>query len=67
MVSVPLLTGSDVIGVFNAVASAPDAFDPAETSYLMSLGGILSVAVNVWFDREAEPPSVDPSDSVGTV
>lgn len=57
MVSVPLLGGDSVIGVFNAIASKPAVFDPAERSYLLSLGGVLSVAVNVWLEREE--PGVD--------
>jgi GAF domain-containing protein len=52
MVSVPLRIGTEITGVFNAVASKPDVFDPAERSYLLSLGGVLSVAVNVWLNRD---------------
>jgi hypothetical protein len=52
MASVPLRRGDTVIGVFNCVASLPNVFDPAERSYLTSLGAILSVAVNVWLERE---------------
>jgi hypothetical protein len=52
MVSIPLRRGDAVIGVFNCVASLPNAFDTAERSYLTSLGSVLSVAVNVWLERE---------------
>jgi GAF domain-containing protein len=57
MVSVPLLRGDQVIGVLNAIASKPGVFDPAEESYLLSLGGVLSVAVNVWLEQ-SEPDAV---------
>lgn len=52
MVSVPLRRGDSVIGVFNTVSSEANSFDPAEHSYLMALGGILSVAVNVWLGQQ---------------
>jgi GAF domain-containing protein len=55
MVSVPLRSGDRVVGVFNAVASESNVFDPAEHSYLAALGGILNVAVGVWLDRQ--PPA----------
>jgi hypothetical protein len=52
MISMPLRRGETPIGVFNAVAAIPDAFDPAEAGYLESLGSIISVAVSVHLDRE---------------
>lgn len=52
MVSIPLHRGKDVIGVFNAIASEPGAFDPAEMRYLASLGSVISVAVSIHLERE---------------
>lgn len=52
MVSIPLHRGIEVIGVFNAIASEPGAFDPAEVRYLASLGSVISVAVSVHLERE---------------
>lgn len=54
MVSIPLRRGEDVIGVFNVISSEPEAFDPAETRYLASLGSVISVAVSVFLERESE-------------
>lgn len=52
MISIPLRRGEDIIGVFNVIASEPEAFDPAEAQYLASLGSIISVAVSVSLERE---------------
>lgn len=52
MISIPLRRGESVIGVFNAIAAEPNAFDPAEERYLASLGSIISVAVSVWLDQQ---------------
>ena len=51
MISIPLRRGEDIIGVFNVIASEPEAFDPAEAQYLASLGSIISVAVSVSLER----------------
>ncbi len=50
MLSLPIRRGDEVLGVFNAVSSEPDAFDPTEETYLVSLGGVIAVAVNVWLE-----------------
>jgi hypothetical protein len=52
MISIPLRRADEVVGVFNAIAAQPGAFDPAEERYLVSLGSIISVAVSVWLDQE---------------
>lgn len=54
MVSIPLRQAENVVGVFNAIAAEPGAFDPTEKRYLESLGSIISVAVSVWLEQEQE-------------
>jgi hypothetical protein len=47
MVSVPIKVGDDVYAVFNAIATNPSAFDPAEVTYIAALGTIVEVAIGV--------------------
>ena len=54
MLSLPIRRGDEVLGVFNAVSSEPGAFDPAEDTYLTSLGGVIAVAVNVWLSEGSD-------------
>ncbi len=68
LASIPILEGEEVVGVFNAVSSERDAFDDAEQKFLLSLAGILAVAIGFWrrggWDRPdrgltAHPSSLD--------
>jgi GAF domain-containing protein len=52
MISLPLRWGDRIVGVFNAISSEPNAFDPAEQKYIDSLCSVVSVAVGVQLDRE---------------
>lgn len=54
MMSLPLRRGGEVVGVFNVVSSEPDAFDPAEQTYVTSLAGVIAVAVGVFLKDQAE-------------
>jgi GAF domain-containing protein len=54
LISLPLRRGDEVVGVFNVVSSEPDAFDPAEDTYIASLAGVTAVAVGVFLKDEAE-------------
>jgi putative methionine-R-sulfoxide reductase with GAF domain len=54
MISLPLRWGDRVVGVFNVVSSEPHAFDPAEETYIESLGGVIAVAVGVDLARATE-------------
>jgi GAF domain-containing protein len=54
MLSVPVLIGDEVVGVFNVIAARPNAFDPAEERYVASIGGAINIAVGYW-SREDEP------------
>jgi hypothetical protein len=47
MLSLPVRRGDQTVGVFNVVSSEPFAFDPAEETYIASLGAVISVAVGV--------------------
>jgi putative methionine-R-sulfoxide reductase with GAF domain len=48
MVSIPIRKGDDILGVFDAVSSEEDAFDRTEQRFLVSLAGVIAVAVSVW-------------------
>lgn len=48
LVSIPIRRGNEILGVFNAVSSEPQAFDQAEITFLRSLAGVIGVAVGVW-------------------
>lgn len=48
MLSLPIRRGDETLGVFNVISSEPYAFDPAEETYIASLGAVISVAVGVW-------------------
>jgi GAF domain-containing protein len=48
LASIPILNRDLVLGVFNAISSEKDAFDDAEQKFLLSLAGIIAVAVSVW-------------------
>lgn len=48
MLSLPVLFGEDVVGVFNVIAARPHVFDPAEERYVASLGGAINIAVGYW-------------------
>jgi len=51
MLSLPVRSGAQTVGVFNVVSSAPEAFDPAEELYITSLGALISLAVGVLLER----------------
>jgi hypothetical protein len=60
MISRPLRRGDDIVGVFNVVSSEPNAFDPAEETYIASLGAVIAVAVGVFLkEHEARPGGSD--------
>jgi transcriptional regulator with GAF, ATPase, and Fis domain len=44
MVSIPILMGDETRGVFNTLTEREGAFDPADISYLTSLGSIIQLA-----------------------
>lgn len=44
MVSIPILMGDETHGVFNSVTDRENAFDPADISYLTSLGAVIQLA-----------------------
>jgi len=44
MVSIPILMGDQTLGVFNILTDRESAFDPADISYLTSLGSIIQLA-----------------------
>jgi len=48
LVSIPILEGDEILGVFNAISSEKEAFDDAEQTFLASLAGVIAVAVSVW-------------------
>ena len=52
LASIPILSGDRVLGVFNAVSAERDAFDDTEQKFLLSLAGIIAVAVSVWSEGE---------------
>lgn len=54
MISLPVRYGDRVLGVFNVVSSEPDALDPAEETYIKSLGAVLSLAVGVHLKAHME-------------
>lgn len=45
MVSVPIVIRQELTAVFNTTAPDPDAFDPADITYIAALGGIIEVAL----------------------
>ncbi|HYV16635.1 MAG TPA: GAF domain-containing protein [Conexibacter sp.] len=47
LLSLPLRWGDQTLGVFNVVSSESHAFDPAEETYITSLGAVISVAVGI--------------------
>ena len=51
MLSLPLWSGDETVGVLNVVASIPDTFDAAELAYVRSLASVVSVALNVHLQK----------------
>jgi GAF domain len=47
LVSIPILIGDRVVGVFNVVTEEADAFNVADVNYLTSLGAVIQTAVGV--------------------
>lgn len=47
MVSIPIREGAEVLGVFDAVSSEKEAFDRTEQTFLVSLAGVIAVAISV--------------------
>jgi hypothetical protein len=62
MISLPILSGDDVLGVFNVISAEASAFDPAEERYIASLGGAINVAVGLWL-KEIDEPADDSDQS----
>jgi GAF domain-containing protein len=56
MISMPILSGDDVVGVFNVISAEPYAFDPAEERYIASLGGVINVAVGLLIKNSPDAP-----------
>jgi putative methionine-R-sulfoxide reductase with GAF domain len=54
MVSLPIRSGDDILGVFNVISAEPYAFDPAEERYIASLGGVINVAVGIMLSDSYE-------------
>jgi GAF domain-containing protein len=59
LISLPLRRGAEVVGVFNVVSSEPNAFDPAEDTYIASLAGVVAVAVGVFLKDQAQASGSD--------
>jgi GAF domain len=57
MISLPVRRGDETVGVFNVVSSEPHAFDPAEETYIASLGAVVSVAVGVFVKEHLDGSS----------
>lgn len=55
MISIPIRRGEQTLGVFNAVSSQSEAFEEADRTFLLSLAGVIAVAVGVWLG-EVNPP-----------
>jgi GAF domain-containing protein len=56
MISLPILAGDEILGVFNVISADAFAFDPAEERYIASLGGVINVAVGLWLKEQAQEP-----------
>jgi hypothetical protein len=56
MISLPILNGDDILGVFNVISADAFAFDPAEERYIASLGGVINVAVGLWLKEQGQEP-----------
>jgi GAF domain-containing protein len=59
MMSLPIRQGDEILGVFNVVSSEPNAFDPAEETYVTSLGGVIAVAVSMFMKDQPDKPDSD--------